>query len=318
VARDLTVMLGYAGSRGVHQPFRTDDVNVVLPVRTAAGYAWPTPAGSGTVVDPDNGQIRGLFWGGSSEYDALEFHVDWKLRHGLQLQGSYTWAKSIDTGSSTLVGNAFSNAINGLPWFDLDVGRGVSDFNIPQVAVIQGIWALPSPRLSGFVGRFASGWQLSAIWKASDGIPFTPGISGDPLGLRSAAPFDFPNRLAGPGCASGVNPGNPAQYIRTQCFTFPSPATVLGDSGRNTLTGPGLVNLDLAIAKSTTIRKVSEALQAQFRAEIFNAFNRANFLPPLDNLKLFDATGHSVSSAGLLGATATSSRQIQFAVKLIW
>jgi hypothetical protein len=78
------------------------------------------------------------------------------------------------------------------------------------------------------------------------------------------------------------------------------------------------VNLDLSIAKSTTIRKVSEALHAQFRAEIFNAFNRANFLPPLDNLKLFDATGHSVSSAGLLDATATSSRQIQFAVKLIW
>jgi hypothetical protein len=115
-----------------------------------------------------------------------------------------------------------------------------------------------------------------------------------------------------------VNPGNAVQYIKTQCFSFPSPATALGDSGRNVLTGPGLVNLDLSVAKSTTIRRSSDALHLQFRAEIFNAFNRPNFLPPLDNLKLFDAMGHSVSNAGLLDATATSSRQIQFGLKVTW
>jgi hypothetical protein len=319
IARDLTVMLGYDGSRGVHQPFRTDDLNVVLPVSTPAGYLWPSPAGSGTVVNPDNGQIRGLFWDGSSVYNAMELRIVRKWQRGFQIQGSFTWSKSIDTGSSTLVGNAFSNAINGLPWYDLTIGRGVSDFNIPRVAVIQGIWAIPSMKPSaGLMGRLATGWQLSAILKASDGIPFTPLIAGDPLGEKSAAPFDFPDRLTEPGCGSAVNPGNPTHYIRTQCFTFPAPATLLGDAGRNILMGPGLVNLDLSLVKNTSIRSISDSFRAQFRMDIFNSFNRANFLPPLDNLKVFDATGQSVSSAGLLDATATSSRQIQFAIKLIW
>jgi hypothetical protein len=319
IARDLTVMLAYDGSRGVHQPFRTDDLNVVLPKATPAGYLWPSPAGSGTVVNPDNGQIRALFWDGSSVYNALQLRIARKWHQQFQIQGSFTWSRSIDTGSSTLVGNAFSNAINGLPWYDLTIGRGVSDFNIPRVAVMQAIWAIPSPPpAAGWIGRLAAQWQVSGIFKASDGIPFTPLIAGDPLGQKSAAPFDFPERLAETGCSSGVNPGNPTRYIKTQCFAFPEPATLLGNAGRNILTGPGLVNLDVSLVKNVAVRSLSEALRAQFRVEIFNAFNRPNFLPPLDNLKVFDATGQAVSSAGLLDATATSSRQIQFAVKLIW
>lgn len=160
--------------------------------------------------------------------------------------------------------------------------------------------------------------MISAIFRASDGIPFTPQIAGDPLGQKSVAPFDFPNLLAGPGCDSPINPGNPMHYIRMQCFAFPAPATLLGNAGRNILVGPGLANLDFSLAKNIRIRRMPETFRAQFRAEIFNALNRANFLPPLDNLKLFDASGHTVASAGLLDATATSSRQIQFTLKLIW
>jgi hypothetical protein len=260
-----------------------------------------------------------VFWDGNSAYNALEFRIMKRLREQFQIQASFTWSKSIDTGSSTLVGNAFSNAINGLPWYDLNIGHGVSDFNIPRVAAIQGIWAVPFPKLSpGFMDRLGAGWQLSAILKASDGIAITPLIAGDPLGQRSAAPFDFPNRLTEPGCNSAVNPGNVLHNIKTQCFTFPSPATLLGDAGRNILKGPGLVNLDFSIAKNTTIRRISETFRAQFRAEIFNLFNHSNFLPPLNNLRVFDAAGQRISSAGLLDATATSSRQIQFGLKLIW
>jgi hypothetical protein len=238
----------------------------------------------------------------------------------LQLQGSFAWSKSIDTGSSTLVGNAFSNAINGLPWYDLKIGRGVSDFNVPRLAVLHGIWNIPAPHAAAhsFLNRAGAGWQVGAIFKASDGIPFTPLIAGDPLGERSAAPFDFPNRVIGPGCNSAVNPGNPAQYIKTQCFSFPAPATLLGDSGRNILEGPGLVNMDFSLMKDIGIRGLPETFHAQIRADAFNVFNRPNFLPPLDNLKLFDATGRPVSNAGLLDATATSSRQIQIALKLTW
>jgi len=319
LARDLAVMVAYAGSRGIHQPFRTDDANLVLPQRSANGYVWPSPVGSGTVVNPNSGQIRSLFWGGSSAYDALEVRTTRRFQRGFQIQGSFTWSKSIDTGSSTLVGNAFSNGITALPWYDLKLSRGVSDFNIPRAAVIHGIWELPFAMSStGMTRAFLHGWQVSGIFKALDGIPFTPQIAGDPLGEKSAATIDFPNRLIEPGCGSGVNPGNASHYIQTQCFAFPSPATLLGNAGRNILTGPGLVNADFSIVKSIAIPWVSERFRAQWRTEFFNALNHSNFMPPLNNLKLFDASGKAVASAGLLDMTATPSRQIQFALKLVW
>jgi hypothetical protein len=270
-------------------------------------------------MNPSNGQIRGLFWDENSAYHALEFRAARSWRRGFQIQGSFTWSKSVDAGSSTLVGNAFSNSISGLPWYDLKAARGVSDFNIPRVAVIHGIWDIPFTKPAhGLTRVFLAGWTLSGILKVSDGIPFTPQIAGDPLGQKSVATFDFPNLLIGPGCASPVNPGNPTHYIKTQCFAFPNPATLLGDAGRNILSGPGLANLDLSVAKNIPFRSMPEAFRAQFRADMFNALNHANFLPPINNSKLFDASGHPVASAGLLDTTATSSRQVQFSLKVIW
>jgi hypothetical protein len=319
VTKDLTVTAAYVGSRGIHQPFRTDDVNVVLPQRTPDGYLWPSPAGSGTVLNPNNGQIRGLFWDGNSAYDALEIRAARRFHQGFQIEGAFTWSKSIDTGSSTLVGNAFSNGITGLPWYDLKIGRGVSDFNVPRAATINGIWEVAIAKSSrGITHAVLGGWQISGIFKALDGIPFTPQIAGDPLGQKSAATIDFPNRLSAPGCGSGVNPENATRYIKTQCFAFPAPATLLGNGGRNILTGPGLVNADLSLVKNIRIPRISDRFRVQWRAEFFNAFNRSNFLPPLNNLKIFDAAGRPVASAGLLDTTATPSRQIQFALKLVW
>jgi len=319
LSRDTTAAITYVGNHGVHDPFRTDDVNLVLPTQTAQGFEWPTPIGSGTVLNPNAGQIRALFWEGSSIYHALQLQLRRRMSHGLQLEGAFTWSKSIDDGSSTLVGNAFSNSYNGPPFFDLKLDRGVSDFNIPRLAVISGIWEIPAGNVSaGLAGAFLRGWQLGGILRASDGIPFTPLIAGDALGEKSAATEDFPNRVVAPGCGAAVNAGNPNHYINTSCFTFPTPANLLGDSGRNILEGPGLVNLDISAAKAIYFPGLPETLHAQFRAEFFNALNRANFLPPLDNLKLFDATGHPVAGAGLIDATATTSRQIQFALKLVW
>jgi hypothetical protein len=319
LSRNLTVMAGYSGSRGVHQPFRTDDLNVVLPEPTPAGYVWPSPAGSGTKLNPNNGQIRGLFWDGNSFYDALVASAIRKFQRGFQIQGSFTWSKSIDTGSSTLVGNAFSNGIGGLPWYDLKLDRGPSDFNIPRELVIDAIWETPRVTgKSGVLRALANGWQMGAILRASDGIPFTPLIAGDPLGEKSLATVDFPDRLTAPGCGNAVNPGNPTGYIRKQCFAFPSPSTRIGDSGRNVLIGPGMVNADFSVLRNIPIPRISESFRVQWRAELFNAFNHPNFLPPLDNLNLFDATGRPIGSAGLLDATATPSRQIQFALKLLW
>src|SRR4029077_8167655 len=134
--------------------------------------------------------------------------------------------------------------------------------------------------------------------------PITPtfGNGGDPLGLNSSDPFDFPNLVTGPGCAALINPRNVSGYIKTQCFSLPTapnqafynancdshfgnPAllqcfNLRGNAGRNIILGPGLVNLDFSVFKNNYIRRISETFNAQFRMEIFNILNRANFQIP--------------------------------------
>jgi hypothetical protein len=265
------------------------------------------------------------------------------MSHGIQFQGSYTWGKSIDTGSSVTAGDAFSNSISSLPWFDLRLSRGLSDFNVGRTLIINVIWQVPQRNsIAGAAGRLINGWQLGAIYKANDGNPFTAtyGTDGDPLGLNSGDPWDVPNRLSGSGCTSLVNPGNPTEYIKTKCFavpTAPSPAfytancdptlgtspqcfNLRGNAGRNILIGPGLSNLDFSVFKNNPIRRISESFNAQFRVEFFNVLNRANFAPPItpDNTDIFDSVGAPTGAAGLLTSTTTTAREIQFALKLIW
>jgi hypothetical protein len=149
-------------------------------------------------------------------------------------------------------------------------------------------------------------------------VPFTPYLGGDPLGMRGGEPTDYPNRLSGPGCDTAVNPGNPSNYIKVSCFAFPNPANLMGNAGRNSLIGPSLVNFDFSLFKNNYIRKISESFNVQFRAEFFNVFNHANFAPPIDNNVLFDESGTPIGGAGAVDQTSTASREIQFALKLIF
>ena len=321
--KDLTTFIGYIGSHGVHQPFRSDDSNIVLPIaKTAQGYLWPTPVGSGTRINPNVGQISRLFWEGSSHYNALQVRVSKRMSHGLQFGGSYTWAKTIDDGSSTLAGNAFANSISSLYFFDPHLRRGLSDFDIRHNFVLNYLWQLPSLEALPGAARWAlGGWQFGGIFQASSGLPFTPLISGDPLGMLSASEdtFSFPDRVTGAGCSGNpVNAGDPVHYIKTACFAVPNPITRLGNAGRNSVIGPGLVNFDVSLVKNNAIKKISERFNAQFRFEVFNALNRSNFAPPINNSSLFDSSGAAISTAGQIDQTATPSRQLQFGLKLIW
>ena len=342
---NLTAMVGYVGSRGVHQPFRADDIDIVIPTLTSAGYLWPSPVGSGTTINPSFGSIKGLLWRGNSFFDAFEAQLTKRMSHGLQLQGSFTWGKSIDTGSTTMVGDAFSNSIPSLHWFDLRLNRGLSDFNVARTLVVSAIWQLPERKsLAGPAAWVMNGWELGAIYKANDGVPFTAtfGTDGDPLGLNSGDPWDFPDRVSGPGCKTLTNPGNPNHYIKTQCFAVPEAPTqafynakcdpsfgdptllqcfnLRGNAGRNILIGPGTSNLDFSVFKNNFIKRISEDFNVQFRAEFFNVLNRANFAVPVtpDNVTIFDSSGASVPGAGLLTSTTTTAREIQFALKLVW
>jgi hypothetical protein len=354
LARNLTAMVGYVGSRGVHQPVRADDADIVIPTKTPEGYLFPVP-GTAPTINPNFGSIDALWYGGNSVYHALEVGIHKAMSRGVQLQGSFTWGKSIDTGSATVAGDQFSNSISSLPWYDLKSIRGLSDYNIGRTLVVSGTWQVPSRKsLLGPAAWITGGWELGAIYKASDGVPFTPtfGTDGDPQGLSSSDPWAFPNRLGGPGCRTLTNPGNPDHYIKTECFAVPTapssyftastpmcssdprvdpsvragdPAlfqcfNLRGNSGRNILTGPGTSVLDFSVFKNNSIKRISENFNVQFRVEFFNILNHPNFALPVtpDNTDIFDSSGAPTGVAGKLTSTTTTAREIQFALKLVW
>jgi hypothetical protein len=111
----------------------------------------------------------------------------------------------------------------------LGLNRALSDFNIGRTLVINGIWEVPSPKSFSGPGKWAlDGWQLGLIFTANDGVPSTPtwGTGGDPSNTNSNDDWAFPNRLGGPGCKTLTNPGNPTNYIKTQCFSVPTAPTL--------------------------------------------------------------------------------------------
>jgi hypothetical protein len=220
---------------------------------------------------------------------------------------------------------------------------------------VNGTWEVPSSKSFAGPAKWATdGWQLGIIFTASDGIPFSPtfGTGADPLGTLSSDDWAFPNRLGGPSCNSLINPGNANNYIKTQCFAVPTappgfdwaancdPAppslqpsqgpgvlatspqcfNLRGNAGRNILIGPGTTELDFSVFKNNYIRRISENFNVQFRAEIFNLLNHANFAPPSTptNSDIFDGTGTLSNAAGRLSRTTTTSREIQFALKFIF
>ncbi|HXA78846.1 MAG TPA: TonB-dependent receptor [Candidatus Acidoferrales bacterium] len=340
----LLATVAYVGSRSEHLPFHVDGGNLVLPTLTPAGYLWPFPAGSGTIVNPNIGRMDYMDWSSSAFYDALEAGITKRMSHGFQAQASYTWSKSIDTSSASMISDPFANSITSLFWFNPKLRRGLSDFNIGQNLTINYTWTIPTP--NSFHGPAAwalGGWQLGGILQVESGLPFTPLIGGDPLGLDSTDPFAYPNRLKGPGCQSAVNPGNVNNYIKLQCFALPvstpaiaaectpfqpggpgnpvavgTCANLLGNSARNSLVGPGLASLDFSLFKNNRIPRISETFNLQFRAELFNVFNHANFAAPVANSTIFDQTGALVPGVGMINGTTTTAREIQFGLKAIW
>src|SRR5579864_4756723 len=369
VARELSSTLaltvGYVGSRGVHLPFRVDNIDMAIPTPTPYGYMWPCgpdgqghpcvagflPSGaSNTPLNPNFGRINATLWQANSFYHALQVDLAKRVSHGIQFHAAYTFGKSIDTLSASEANDSYPNGLFNQLFFDQRTTRGLSDFNVAQDLVLSATWEIPSPRnSSAFAERALGGWQLVGLYKASTGQPFTPIMGGDPLGMLLDETGEVPSIV--PGC----NPVNKnfknlatPLYLNANCFapptvpnsalaSLPFPcapftgaatpppagqtycANLRGDLGRNTIIGPGLSKLDFSVFKNNSIKRISESFNAQFRAEIFDIFNRANFGSPTDNLQIFDQNGVSqTQTAGKLTSTQTTSRQIQFALKLIW
>jgi hypothetical protein len=233
----LSGMIAYVGSRGIHQPFKVDEADMVIPTKTPYGYLWPQVDVNGNLmsgpnagnppnpINPNYGSVRSIIYEGHSYYNAMEAQLAKRMSHGFQMQGTYTWAKSIDTSSASVAGDTFGNSISSLHWFDMRLSRGLSDFNVGRTLVLNGTWELPSPKSFASPAQWAlGGWELGLIFTASDGVPFsaTWGTGSDPANTLSSDDWAFPNRLAGPGCKTLTNPGNPTNYVKTQCFQVPT------------------------------------------------------------------------------------------------
>ncbi|MGH9356137.1 MAG: carboxypeptidase regulatory-like domain-containing protein, partial [Terriglobia bacterium] len=107
ITASTAVTLAYAGSRAVHQPFQVDTITFVMPTRTSAGYLYPNPIGSGTSNNPNSFDTQTSMWQSGSYYNAFQAEVVRKMNHGVQLQGSFTWSKTIDNSSGSFAGDNY-------------------------------------------------------------------------------------------------------------------------------------------------------------------------------------------------------------------
>jgi hypothetical protein len=235
VTQSTSVTLAYTGAKGVHNPFQTDELNTVFPFKTSAGWLFPNPVGSGVVVSDPTGivpgqlinahaaDIQSTIFPAESWYEALQVKVDKRISHGFQVGGSLTWGKSFDTSSSSFAGDNYSNNISPtIPWWDLSITKGLSDFNVTRNLVINGLWNVPTPAsFAGPAGWIARGWGLGAVFEVSDGTPLwiLDGVEGDLMGQLNGEPIAIPDRV--PGCAlTSPSSGRHGsfQYINPNCF----------------------------------------------------------------------------------------------------
>lgn len=377
----LTLTLGYVGSHGVHLLMRGDDGNMTIPTLTPSGYLFPcgfvaaadtscTPGFTGGTLGVGGatsaqlnqalGVIRYIYWNTSSNYNALNANLEKRFSHGFQFQVAYTYSRSLDDDSQTIAGDTFANGLNSPMWMIPKAFYGPSDFNVPNSLTINGLWDIPAPKnLHGFANQALGGWEMGAIFTFNNGVPTTPEIASDPLGLGNsgADQFGLPNVVAGCNPVNSNWKQNNLFYINSSCYTLPqanptiaaqcSPfgykggpavvggvpngipgtcANLLGNASRNSIRGPNLTNLDFSLLKNFPIRRISESFNVQFRAEMFNVLNTPSFVPPQPgsgdtDSQLFNQNGSLVGgSAGQITqyATLTPSREIQFALKLVW
>jgi hypothetical protein len=161
------------------------------------------------------------------------------------------------------------------------------------------------------VDRLVKDWQLSGIVTLQSGLPFTPQLSYNPSNdgdTRNPVRPSWNPDFSGP-----VILGGPDSYFDPHAFVQPLPGTY-GNVGRNILQGPGLAQTDLSVARKFSL---SERLGLQFRAEFFNLFNRTNLNTP-NPVVYAAASGGPSPTAGVITSTTTTSRQLQFGLKLLW
>ena len=203
--------------------------------------------------------------------------------------------------SIVTIRNSIASAVNSPENpYNQRMDKGLCGFDIRHTLRVNGLWSLP------FHGnRVVEGWQISGIESAYSGIPVNITTGASQAYIQSP---DRPNYVAG--CK--IQEDNVNQWFNPACFTL-QPKGTLGNFGRDVAIGPHLLNTDVAVLKDTKIR---ESLNLQFRAEIFNLFNHANFGLPVATA--FSGAGTPNSQFGKITTIVGTPRQIQLALKLVF
>jgi hypothetical protein len=313
------VDLAYIGTRGLHLPRRTDPNQPInLSVDHSPAVLQACSAGACPKIFPLFANMAYAESSGSSIYHALQLKVERHFSRGLAILGAYTYSKSIDSNSTFLSTNADANFAQNSR--NLAAEKGLSDFDYRHRFSLAYVYDWPFGKTvlksqSEAVNAIISGWEFSGIVTAQTGAHFTPIITGDVSGA-SEEPGDTTDRPNLVGNPVPVNRG-PQQWISTSAFASPTPYT-FGNAGRDILTAPGVASWDFAILRRF---RLGESKNLEFRAEMFNVTNRANFDLPESNLASpsFGQIFNTVQPlAGLASGGPGDPRELQFALKFIW
>ncbi|HEU5021503.1 MAG TPA: TonB-dependent receptor [Bryobacteraceae bacterium] len=329
IGRNTSLRVGYVGSFAVHGLLSIDPNTIAPQICQAASCVTGGTSSSrgsvtqgqqyipvGTRPNPDLG--AGFFWytEGNNRYNALQVDVTRRLKRGLELRANYTWSKNLDMNSGLTIAQANNQPQMVMNPRDPSRDWGPSALNAPHQFTASFRYQLPFGRnqvwmngMNPAADKIFGGWQVNGIVTLLSGFPFTPLVGSNRSGDGDIRNPDRPNvnsSFTGP-----VILGDPNRWFDPNAFTAPAIGT-WGNLGRGGFSGPGMATADLSLFKNISL---NDRASLQVRVEAFNALNRANFGSP--NATVFAGTSPS-RTAGLITDTATTSRQIQFGMKLIF
>jgi hypothetical protein len=286
----LGVMIGYIGSKGTHLRISRNINQPVAGVRPFPRLSAFSPFLPGASL----GNITQVEGTGNSSYNALWFTINKRLSQGLQVNASYTWSKSIDYNSLS----SPPTSVTVQDSYNLRGDRGFSDFDARHRFVLSAIYAFP------FKGsRLVEGWQLAAIAQSQSGNPLNIVTSNTTIN-------GIPNTIRPDIRGESEIIGSVDNWFDTSAFVS---VPRFGNLGRNVIIGPGFTTVDFSVIKDA---KLNETMRLEFRTEVFDLFNKANFGQP-GRVVGSAAFGRIVNTRFPTGDSG-SSRQIQFALKLIF
>jgi hypothetical protein len=290
--KDFSVEVAYVGNVGrkLQNPIEINPATFA-PGATLANREQRRP------INPGNLSSITLFSNSAnSSYNSLQTSLTKRFSNSYLFNANYTWSRSLDQTSAFTGGNTYQNPANrAADW-------GLADFHREHVFTASWIWELPKfPYGGAVVGKILNDWQLTGLVRLTSGLPFNV-ITGRDNSLTGIG-RDRPNVIGDPELSSDRPRGEVVQrYFNTQAYVANALGT-FGNSGRNTLVGPGFASADIGLFRNISI---TETHQIQLRGEVFNLFNRVNLANPDSNLA-------STSFGRIL--SAGDPRIIQLAIK---